>query len=64
MFLRSRRSQPDANFVEVAYAADGGAAMRDSKDPQGPILEFSGTHSLNFWPQSRGEFDQYQTARR
>lgn len=58
-FSKSRRSQPDANCVEVAYAADGSAAMRDSKDPQGPILKFSVDAFAEFLAAvKRGEFDQ------
>ena len=30
------------NCVEVADLDDGGHAVRDSKDPTGPILRFSG----------------------
>ncbi|MGW1713085.1 DUF397 domain-containing protein [Streptomyces sp. NPDC002156] len=29
--------------VEVAHTADGGRAIRDSKDPHGPVLFFAPT---------------------
>jgi hypothetical protein len=29
------------NCVEVADLPDGGAAVRDSKDPEGPVLRFT-----------------------
>jgi hypothetical protein len=34
-------SQGNGNCVETAKLADGGTAVRDSKDPEGPILRFS-----------------------
>lgn len=38
---KSSRSGSDANCVEVA-SLPGAVAVRDSKDPDGPILRFSG----------------------
>jgi len=36
----SYSSTPGGNCVEVAVMADGGVAVRDSKDPNGPTLRF------------------------
>jgi Domain of unknown function (DUF397) len=41
IWRKSTYSQPDANCVEVARLPDGGRALRDSKDPEGPVLRFS-----------------------
>lgn len=37
---RSRRSSPNGNCVEVAVLPGARAAVRDSKDPEGPALIF------------------------
>lgn len=43
-FHKSSASTPSgADCVEVAHTADGGRAIRDSKDPQGPVLFFAPT---------------------
>jgi hypothetical protein len=39
----SSRSGGGDNCVELAIAADGRVGLRDSKDPTGPILEFTPT---------------------
>jgi hypothetical protein len=38
---RSRRSSPNGNCVELAVLPGRRAAVRDSKDPEGPVLIFS-----------------------
>ncbi len=39
---RSRRSGSGGdNCVEVAFAAEGAVGVRDSKNPTGPVLEFT-----------------------
>ena len=38
---KSSRSNNGGNCVEVAELPDGGRAVRDSKDPAGPILTFT-----------------------
>jgi hypothetical protein len=49
----------DGACVEVAFPASGGAVVRDSKDPQGPVLTFTtrewtaflgGVHAGEFEP--------------
>jgi hypothetical protein len=37
---RSRFSSPNGNCVEIAALPGGSAAVRDSKDPQGPALVY------------------------
>jgi len=39
-FVTSSHSHP-GDCVAVALPPDGGAAVKDSKDPAGPVLEFS-----------------------
>ncbi|GGN93658.1 DUF397 domain-containing protein [Actinoplanes lobatus] len=38
---KSRRSDGASNCVEVAFANGGIIAVRDSKDPTGPVLRFT-----------------------
>ena len=39
---KSRRSNPSGNCVEVAELADGtGVAVRNSRDPEGPVLVYT-----------------------
>ncbi|ROO50733.1 uncharacterized protein DUF397 [Micromonospora sp. Llam0] len=51
---KSSRSGSDSNCVEVAGLADegvsgvSGVAVRDSKDPYGPVLSFSGDSWTGF----------------
>ncbi|MPY50423.1 DUF397 domain-containing protein [Streptomyces acidicola] len=41
-FKKSSASQgANTDCVEVAHTADGGRAIRDSKDPSGPVLFFT-----------------------
>ncbi|MBX7267541.1 DUF397 domain-containing protein [Micromonospora sp. Llam7] len=55
---KSRRSGGGDNCVEVAVAADGPVGVRDSKNPTGPILEFSPPEWQAFTRGVRdGEFD-------
>lgn len=45
------------NCVEIAELPDGGVAVRDSKDPDGPILNFTATEWSAFVAGVRdGEF--------
>lgn len=57
---KASRSTSDGACVEVAYAADGTVLVRDSKDPDGPVLRFTADeweaflkdlrrHELEYW---------------
>jgi hypothetical protein len=41
VWTKSRRSNGQANCVEVARNLPGIVAVRDSKDPAGPVLVFT-----------------------
>lgn len=60
-FRKSRRSGGNSQCVEIAFAADGSGAVgvRDSKDPAGPVLEFTADEWHAFIGGAKdGEFDQ------
>ena len=40
-WIKSTFSAINGNCVEVAMLAGGNVGVRDSKDPQGPVLEFA-----------------------
>ncbi|MEV0616131.1 DUF397 domain-containing protein [Nonomuraea sp. NPDC050404] len=40
-FRKSSYSYGNSNCVEVEPRPDGGVTVRDSKDPSGPVLEFT-----------------------
>ena len=44
---KSSRSSANGNCVEVAFF-DPGVAVRDSKDPEGPVLRFTDREWLAF----------------
>ena len=55
-----RKASASANngCVEVAPLADGGVAVRDSKDTAGPVLSFTRHEWVSFLDGlGRGEFD-------
>ena len=55
---KSSRSNNGGNCVEVATLPDGGRAVRDSKDPAGPVLRFTREEWDAFVGGARdGEFD-------
>ncbi len=41
VWKKSSRSGSQGQCVEVAQLPDGGRAVRDSKDPSGPVLTFT-----------------------
>jgi hypothetical protein len=45
---KSTRSSPSGNCVEVAALSGGGVALRDSKDPDGPVLTCDATAMAAF----------------
>lgn len=54
----------NATCVEVAALPDGGAAIRDGKDPQGPELHFDAAEWAAFLAAVRaGEFDPRRAER-
>jgi len=56
---KSSRSSAESNCVEVAFAADGSIGVRDSKNPTGPVLEFTPTEWVAFTGGIQdGEFDR------
>ena len=40
-WVKSSQSFSNGNCVEVAGTPDGGVAMRNSRDPDGPVLRFT-----------------------
>ncbi|GAA3632136.1 DUF397 domain-containing protein [Kineosporia mesophila] len=41
VWIKSSRSGVNGNCVEVAFLGEGRVALRDSKDPEGPVLRFT-----------------------
>ena len=57
-WVKSSLSNSFSNCVEVADLPDGGVAVRDSKDPSGPVLRFTPGEWQAFTGGVRGgEFD-------
>ena len=59
-WIKSSYSGPTGgNCVEVAFLADGSVAMRNSRDPDGPALVFTGAEWAAFVGGARdGEFSR------
>jgi hypothetical protein len=58
VWRKSTRSGNDNACVEVADLDGGGRAVRDSKDPNGPVLSFTPAEWAAFTAGVRGgEFD-------
>ena len=59
-WTKSSLSFSNSNCVEVANLADGQIGVRDSKDPQGPVLRFTPDEWRAFLGGARnGEFDRF-----
>lgn len=59
LWFKSSRSAGNGACVEVAFVRAGAVAMRDSKDPQSPVLRFPATSWQRFVADVRaGDFDQ------
>jgi hypothetical protein len=59
-WTKSSLSFSNSNCVEVANLADGQIGVRDSKDPQGPVLRFTPGEWRAFLGGARnGEFDRF-----
>jgi len=57
-WVKSSYSSNDGNCVEVAFLGDG-VAVRDSKDPDGPVLRFTRAEWAAFTDGVRaGEFGE------
>ncbi|MFE9971682.1 DUF397 domain-containing protein [Streptomyces hirsutus] len=57
-WVKSRYSNAEGNCVEVAPLADGGVAMRNSRDPDGPALVYTSAELAAFLAGAKdGEFD-------
>jgi len=55
---KAKASQTNGNCVEVAGIPGGGVAVRDSKDPDGPVLRFTAAEWAAFAEgMVAGEFD-------
>jgi hypothetical protein len=58
IWRKASASTVNGNCVEVAAFPGGGVAVRDSKDPDGPILRFSAAEWSAFAEgMAAGEFD-------
>jgi hypothetical protein len=57
-WVKSSLSLSNGNCVEVADLPEGGIGIRDSKDPEGPVLRFTAGEWYAFLGGARnGEFD-------
>ena len=55
---KSRRSNPTGNCVELAGTADGDVAVRNSRDPAGPVLVYTRAEMAAFLLGAKdGDFD-------
>lgn len=55
---KSTKCGPGPDCVEVALRPDGTVGVRDSKDPGGPVLDFTGSEWTAFLAGVRdGQFD-------
>jgi Domain of unknown function (DUF397) len=56
---KASASMPGGSCVELAPLPEGGVAVRDSKDPQGPVLRFTPAEWAAFTTgMAAGEFDE------
>lgn len=59
-WVKSSLSFSNGNCVEVADLADGSIGVRNSRDPGGPVLQFTPDEWHAFIAGARnGEFDQF-----
>ena len=57
-WVKSRHSNAEGNCVEVATLFDGGVALRNSRDPDGPALVYTPAEVAAFVAGAKdGEFD-------
>jgi len=59
-WVKSSLSFSNGNCVEVANLSEGGVAVRNSRDPEGPVLRFTPDEWRAFIGDARlGEFDSF-----
>jgi len=59
-WIKSSLSFSNSNCIEVASLPDGEIGVRDSKDPEGPVLRFTSGEWHAFLGGARnGEFDSF-----
>ena len=59
-WVKSSLSFSNGNCVEVASLPGGGIGVRDSKDPEGPVLRFTpGEWHAFIGGAQNGEFDRF-----
>lgn len=59
-WVRSGRSNASGNCVEVAQLPDGGVAVRNSRDPEGPALIYTRAEMTAFVAGAKdGDFDAF-----
>jgi hypothetical protein len=57
-WIKSRHSNAEGNCVEIATLVDGGVALRNSRDPDGPALVYTAAELAAFLAGAKdGEFD-------
>jgi hypothetical protein len=57
-WVKSRHSNATGNCVELAALPDGGVALRNSRDPEGPALVYTRDEIAAFIAGARdGDFD-------
>jgi len=61
-WFKSTKSSAGDNCVEVSFTGDGDVGVRDSKNPNGAVLEFTADEWMTFVAGVRkGEFDAKRT---
>ncbi|MEZ3178070.1 DUF397 domain-containing protein [Streptomyces pimonensis] len=57
-WIKSRHSNAEGNCVELAPLTDGGIAVRNSRDPEGPALVYTAAELAAFLAGAKdGDFD-------
>ncbi|MEV1084164.1 DUF397 domain-containing protein [Streptomyces sp. NPDC050211] len=57
-WIKSRHSNAEGNCVELAPLVDGGVALRNSRDPDGPALVYTAAELAAFLAGAKdGDFD-------
>jgi hypothetical protein len=58
-WIKAKISNPSGNCVQMAKLPNGHIAVRNSRDPRGPVLLYTGSEA-SAWLQAakNGEFDE------